>query len=90
MRTVDADKYCEFLNTYPLEKAQSNFMAFYKDALQHTFECEVEAIPVEWIEKYCADIIFSDDYAANTEWYDDTLYAIEGMVRDWRKENEDN
>ena len=50
-RLIDADKYCKFLNTYPLEKAQSNIMTFYRDALQHTFECEVEAIPVEWIEE---------------------------------------
>ena len=43
MRLIDADKYCDFLNKYPLEKAQNNFMIFYRDALQHTFECEVEA-----------------------------------------------
>lgn len=52
MRLINADKYCEFLNTYPLEKAQSNFMTFYRDALQHTFECEVKAIPIEFIEEY--------------------------------------
>lgn len=53
MRLIDADKYCDFLNTYPLEKAQNNFMSFYQDALQHTFECEVEAIPIKWLkEKY--------------------------------------
>lgn len=52
MRLIDADKYCDFLNTYPLEKAQNNFMSFYQDALQHTFECEVEAIPIEWIKMF--------------------------------------
>lgn len=52
MRLNDADKYCDFLNKYPLEKAQSNVMTFYRDALQHTFECEVEAIPIEWINKW--------------------------------------
>lgn len=47
MRLIDADKYCDFLNTYPLEKAQNNFMSFYREALQKTFEFEVEAIPIE-------------------------------------------
>lgn len=51
MRLTDADKYCDFLNTYPLEKAQNNFMSFYREALQKTFEFEVKAIPVEWTKQ---------------------------------------
>lgn len=51
MRLIDGDKYCDFLNTYPLEKAQNNFMSFYREALQYTFECEVEATPVEWTKQ---------------------------------------
>lgn len=51
MRLIDADKYCDFLNTYPLEKAQNNFMSFYRDVLQKTFEFEVKAIPVEWTKQ---------------------------------------
>lgn len=44
-RYIDADKFCDFLNHYPLEKAQNNFMTFYRDALRYTFECEVDAEP---------------------------------------------
>ena len=57
MRLIDADKYCDFLNNYPLEKAQNNFMIFYRDALQYTFECEVDAEPVKhghWEEFHCS------------------------------------
>ena len=81
-RLMDADKYCEFLNNYPIEKAQKNFMIFYRDALQYTFECEAEAIPVEWIKKYAkkggrmANILFP--------------FEIEMMIEDWEKENESN
>lgn len=53
-RYIDADKYCDFLNKYPLEKAQSNFMTFYRDALQYTFECEVDVEPTEeQVREYC-------------------------------------
>lgn len=52
---IDADKYREFLNTYPLEKAQRNFMTFYRDALQYTFECEVKDVAErkkgKWIKR---------------------------------------
>lgn len=53
MRLINADKYCDFLNNYPLKKAQDNFMNFYRDALQYTFECEVDAEPVEF--EWCHD-----------------------------------
>ena len=76
MRLIDADKYCDFLNTYPLEKAQNNFMSFYREALQETLECEVKAIPIEWIEKWMLDNWVLDNY------------GIEQMIEDWEKENE--
>lgn len=75
MRLIDADKYCDFLNTYPLEKAQNNFMPFYRGALQETFECEVEAIPIEWIK----------DWLKNRPLYADSVYD---MLEEWEKENE--
>ena len=75
MRIMDADKYCDFLNKYPLEIAQSNFMTFYREALQHTFECEVEAIPIEWLEK-CKDR------------YILCCTIIDDIIEEWREENE--
>lgn len=54
MRLINANKYCDFLNNYPLKKAQDNVMNFYRDALRYTFECEVDAEPVkhgQWIYK---------------------------------------
>lgn len=77
MRLVNADKYCEFLNTYLLEKAQNNFMSFYRDALQKTFEFEVKAIPIEWIEAFAEKI-----------WWEDERAVIEDMVERWEKEND--
>jgi hypothetical protein len=53
MRLINANKYCEFLNNYPLKKAQDNVMNCYRDALRYTFECEVDAVPVRhghWID----------------------------------------
>lgn len=77
MRLIDADKYCDFLNTYPLEKAQNNFMSFYRKALQNTFEFEAKAIPVEWIEKYI--------WGADTH---EEKRALRKMYIAWEKENE--
>lgn len=78
MRLIDADKYCDFLNTYPLGKAQNNFMSFYQDALQHTFECEVEAIPIEWLLNW-----------GETTVEGQTGYQIiRQVIEDWEKENE--
>ena len=76
MRLIDADKYCDFLNTYPLEKAQNNFMSFYRDALQYTFECEVEAIPIEQIRNKlkCCDNINAEIF-------------VKALIRDWEEEN---
>ena len=78
-KLIDADKYCEFLNTYPLEKAQNNFMSFYREALQYIFECEVEAIPIEQIKEYMLENW--DEHSAQG-------YAIRKMLKDWEKENE--
>ena len=78
-RLIDADKYCEFLNTYPLKKAQENFMTFYRDALRHTFECEVEAITVEWLQK------------KYDKWIDKKMLGlslcVKLLIEDWEKEN---
>jgi len=92
-RLMDADKYCEFLNTYPLEKAQSNFMAFYRDALQHTFECEVDAIPIEYIKKELKKLDSNINYAryVGDEMLDQLIYAKswveEVLLKGWEKEN---
>lgn len=76
-RLIDADKYCEFLNTYPLEKAQSNFMTFYRDALQHTFEYEVDAIPIDWL----LDKLLEYDLL-------ETHHTICCLWERWKEENE--
>ena len=81
MRLIDVDKYCEFLNTYPLEKAQSNFMIFYRDALQYTFECEVKAIPITWI-KSKVDAILNSYPDGNEE-----TEIICKLLYEWEKEN---
>lgn len=73
---IDGDKYCDFLNTYPLEKAQ-NFMSFYRDALQKTFEFEVKAIPIEWINNWLSK-------GRNAKYF----IPMMRMVEDWEKENE--
>ena len=77
MRLIDGDKYCDFLNTYPLEKAQNNFMSFYREALQKTFEFEVKAIPIEWIRNYVS-IWISEPYKN----------FVLNMIKTWEKENE--
>ena len=77
MRIMDADKYCDFLNTYPLEKAQNNFMSFYRDALQKTFEFEVEAIPIEWINDWL-------NKGRNAKYF----IPMMEMIKEWGKENE--
>lgn len=78
MRLIDADKYCDFLNTYPLEKAQNNFMSFYREALQNTFEFEVKAIPIEWIK----------EWVERDENYWDYQYLTDVLLKDWESENE--
>ena len=86
MRLIDADKYCDFLNRYPLEKAQNNFMLFYREALQETFECEVEAIPIEWITKWAEKfytVINGKRYYMG-DGYDTTWDLLE----DWERENQ--
>lgn len=91
MRLMNADKYCEFLNTYPLEKAQSNFMTFYRDALQHTFECEVKAIPIEWIEDWLDKTTGTRDGEDISQLPEQLKFAIEMinlMEMEWEKENE--
>ena len=75
-RLIDADKYCEFLNTYPLEKAQENIMTFYRDALRHTFECEVEAISIEWLKEY--------------EVKNGQEVRLQSAIEEWEKENANN
>ena len=76
MRLIDGDKYCDFLNTYPLEKAQNNFMSFYREALQKTFEFEVKAIPIEWINENAGK------YFSGLE-----VLHLYKMIEEWEKEN---
>lgn len=80
MRVIEADKYRDFLNKYPLEKAQSNFMTFYRDALQHTFECEVEAIPIEYLKKLVG--VYFD------LGLDSIAKELKYIIWEWEKENE--
>lgn len=98
MRLIDADKYCDFLNTYPLEKAQNNFMSFYREALQNTFEFEVKAITIEWLEKYLhelnkqaeeeMDFIINELGGYETCHKMEFVIGIEKMLEKWEKENE--
>lgn len=76
MRLIDADKYCDFLNRYPLEKAQNNSMVFYREALQETFKYEVEAIPIEWFE-WLLDTM------------GDGMYNLRAVIKDWERYKED-
>ena len=76
MRLVNADKYCDFLNTYPLEKAQ-NFMYFYRKALQKTYEFEVKAIPIEWINNWLSK-------GRNAKYF----IPMMRMVEEWENEND--
>ena len=76
-RLVDANKYCEFLNTYPLEKAQNNFMSFYRKALQNIYEFEVKAIPIEWINNWL-------NTGRNAKYF----IPMMKMVEEWEKEND--
>lgn len=82
MRLIDADRYCDFLNTYPLEKAQNNFMSFYREALQKTYEFEVEAIPVELTKKMKNKLV---DKAEVLETFGE-LYDIFDDYREIQKE----
>ena len=87
MRLMDVDKYCEFLNTYPLEKAQSNFMTFYRDALQHTFECEIKAIPIEWLENFMNKLP-RDNSTDGMSWTSMERWGIKMAISEWEKEND--
>jgi len=86
-RLIDANEYCEFLNTYPLEKAQSNFMTFYRDVLQHTFECEVKAIPIEFIKRFATFSPPIPTYSYGEEGIDMDAWCEE-LLEQWEKENE--
>lgn len=86
MRLIDADKYCEFLNTYPLEKAQNNFMTFYRNALQKTFECEVKAIPIDWITKWAEK--FYKVINGKRYYMGDGYDTIWDLLEDWERENQ--
>ena len=87
MRLIDGDKYCDFLNTYPLEKAQNNFMSFYREALQKTFEFEVKAIPIEWIKMFLEENYpIESPYGTKAYFHD----FMKHMIKEWRKENEAN
>ena len=86
MRLIDADKLCSFLNNYPLEKAQSNFMNMYRDTLLYTFKCGVEAIPIEWIKKKYNEA--SDIGMGIEDWSEKDCYKL--VLEGWEKENEAN
>lgn len=80
MRLIDADKYCDFLNTYPLEKAQNNFMPFYRKALQETLECEVKAIPIEWLKRLQGRYLEAECNMS--------VCVVNEILNLWEKENE--
>lgn len=80
-RLIDADKYCEFLNNYPLEKAQNNSMVFYREALQETFKYEVEAIPVDWLKAKAEKWASRNDVLMWGQ-------CVKLLIEDWEKENE--
>ena len=89
MRLIDADKYCDFLNIYPLEKAHNNFMSFYREALQKTYEFEVKAIPIEWLMKKADEWVTKDiTYDGKPFTAQQVGLAIASMVIDWEKEND--
>lgn len=81
MRLIDADRL--FHN---LERGVRNTSNEVFREIMNT--PTVEAIPIEWINSYTTDLIFSDDYVDNADSIDDYIYCIKEMVRDWEQENE--
>ena len=65
----------------------------YSDAL-HDLYCDiceqptVEAIPIEWINKYLLNYLYLDNERLPDDEVDDGYYYIKTMVDNWREEKE--
>ena len=50
----------------------------------------VEAIPIEWINRYLLSYLYLDNERLPDDEVDDGYYYIQTMVSDWKKEKEND
>ena len=75
MRLIDADKL-HYKKVCCDESYKLTVVVFAKEIDKAR---QIDAIPVEWLEEYCAE---------NWAEYSSQFSAIRRMLEDWRKENE--
>jgi len=87
-RLIDANKlepdtcYARSLN-----KAESLYDYSYSER-QINDAPTVDAIPIEWINRYLLDYLYLDNERLPDDEVDDGYYYIETMVSNWRKEKD--
>lgn len=79
MLIVDLDKL-----HFPFTTARPEYAQGVQDLHKAILKCKVDAIPIEWIVNW-----LTKQHIPATHTCDD-YYAVEMMLEDWEKENENN